>query len=636
MLRAVSPKVGERVISVHLATDDRQCSRIGMDVLREGGNAVDASVVAALCLEVVPASNTRWSQIDDHDASHLSVIDPQENAISMTSTVNGYFGAHVLSNDSTIQPPAPTSFIRPGKRPLSSMTPAIVLKFIVQRMKNLRENEGTREIVAVSDSRKRRTPLPSSRTNTDDNRFPTPKMGSVNNKARPFSAQHHQQPLCTRTHQIGALLLVAATFFFTSLLNRSFRPCASHFPAVDLLPNSWSSVQVTAGRDLLWPQRGYGPQLDLKIYVYDDREIDGLKALMRGRDGVIDPKACLKGQWGTQVKIHRLLLNSRFRTRKKDEADLFFVPTYTKCVRMMGGLNDKEINQTYVKVLSQMPYFRRSGGRDHIFVFPSGAGAHLFRSWATFINRSIILTPEGDRTDKKDTSAFNTWKDIIIPGNVEDGMTTNGPALVHPLPISKRKYLANYLGRAQGKAGRLKLIELSKKFPDKLECPELKFSGPEKLGRIDYFEHLRNAKFCLAPRGESSWTLRFYEAFFVECVPVILSDQVELPFQNVVDYTQISIKWPSTLIGPELLQYLESLPDKNIEGMISRGRQVRCLWAYASESASCSAMHGILWELQRKVRLFHQSTETFWLHNGSVVNRNLVEFSDWRPPMPLP
>ncbi|KAH0976692.1 hypothetical protein GBA52_026411 [Prunus armeniaca] len=414
-------------------------------------------------------------------------------------------------------------------------------------------------------------------------------MGSVNNKARPFGGQHHHhQPLCTRTHQIGALLLVAATFFFTSLFDRSFRPCASHFSTVDLIPTSRSSVHVSDGRDLLWPHRGYGPHLDLKIYVYDDREIDGLKALMHGRDGTIDSSTCLKGQWGTQVKIHRLLLKSRFRTQKKEEADLFFVPAYAKCVRMMGGLNDKEINQTYVKVLSQMPYFRRSGGRDHIFVFPSGAGAHLFRSWATYINRSIILTPEGDRTDKKDTSAFNTWKDIIIPGNVEDGMTTNGATFVHPLPLSKRKFLANYLGRAQGKVGRLKLIELSKQFPDK------------------------------------------------ECVPVILSDQVELPFQNVVDYTQISIKWPSTRIGPELLQYLESIPDENIEGMISRGRQVRCLWAYASESASCSAMHAILWELQRKVRLFHQSTETFWLHNGSVVNRNLVQFSDWRPPMPLP
>lgn len=43
-------------------------------------------------------------------------------------------------------------------------------------------------------------------------------------------------------------------------------------------------------------------------------------------------------------------MESKFRTSKKDDADLFFVPAYVKCVRMMGGLNDKEINQTYVKV----------------------------------------------------------------------------------------------------------------------------------------------------------------------------------------------------------------------------------------------------------------------------------------------
>lgn len=75
---------------------------------------------------------------------------------------------------------------------------------------------------------------------------------------------------------------------------------------------------------------------------------------------------------------------------------------------------------------------------------------------------------QGDRTDKRDTSAFNTWKDIIIPGNIDDGMTKTGDTTVQPLPLSKRKYLANYLGRAQGKAGRLKLIELSKQFPEKV------------------------------------------------------------------------------------------------------------------------------------------------------------------------
>jgi hypothetical protein len=53
-----------------------------------------------------------------------------------------------------------------------------------------------------------------------------------------------------------------------------------------------------------------------------------------------------------------------------------------------------------------------------------------------------------------------------------------------------------------------------------------------------------------------SWS-RFW---WQECVPVLLSDEVELPFQNVIDYTEISIKWPSSKIGPELFQYLESIP----------------------------------------------------------------------------
>ncbi|OMO53875.1 Exostosin-like protein [Corchorus capsularis] len=400
---------------------------------------------------------------------------------------------------------------------------------------------------------------------------------------------------------------------------------------------SSDSVSIfNGGYPSTWPERGYGSYLSLKIYVYDENEIEGLKALMYGKEGNINVHTCYQGQWGTQVKIHRLLLNSRFRTRKKEEADFFFVPAYVKCVHMLEGLTEEEINQTYVGVLKQMPYFRRSGGRDHIFVFPSGNGAHFFTSWKTFLNRSIFLTPEGDRTDSKNSSSFDTWKDIIIPGNVDDEMTNLGAPLVEPLPLSSRDYLANYLGHAQGLKGRLQLIELSKQYPDKLEAPNLKHHPPDKLFKEEYFDHLRNAKFCLCPRGVSSWTLRFFESFFVECVPVILSDRIELPFQNVIDYSQITIKWPASRIGPQLLEYLESIPDEVIESMIERGRQVKCLWIYGPGSEPCSAMHGILWELQRKLRVFHQSPETFWLHNGTFVNRDLVGFHDWKPPMPLP
>ena len=54
------------------------------------------------------------------------------------------------------------------------------------------------------------------------------------------------------------------------------------------------------------------------------------------------------------------------------------------------------------------------------------------------------------------------------PENVDDRMTKIGDTLVWPLPLSKRRYLANYLGHAQEKVGRLQLIKLAKQFPDKV------------------------------------------------------------------------------------------------------------------------------------------------------------------------
>ncbi|KAL3535671.1 hypothetical protein ACH5RR_004132 [Cinchona calisaya] len=89
----------------------------------------------------------RWSQLRDHGTSHFCIVDADRNAVSMTTTVNYPFGAGVQSPSTGIVlnnemgdfsvptelssdelPPAPANFIRPNKRPLSSMTPIIVLK----------------------------------------------------------------------------------------------------------------------------------------------------------------------------------------------------------------------------------------------------------------------------------------------------------------------------------------------------------------------------------------------------------------------------------------------------------------------------------------------------------------------------
>ena len=60
-------------------------------------------------------------------------------------------------------------------------------------------------------------------------------------------------------------------------------------------------------------------------------------------------------------------------------------------------------------------------------------------------------------------------------------MTKNGAVLVEPLPLSDRKYLANYLGRAQGLKGRLQLIELAKQYPDKVLSSVTLLRVPKKF-----------------------------------------------------------------------------------------------------------------------------------------------------------
>jgi len=85
--------------------------------------------------------------IEDAGTTHLSVIDSQRNAVSLTSTVNLVFGAKFLSTSTGVVlnnqmddfstpntsnafnlPPSEANFIVPGKRPLSSMSPTIVTK----------------------------------------------------------------------------------------------------------------------------------------------------------------------------------------------------------------------------------------------------------------------------------------------------------------------------------------------------------------------------------------------------------------------------------------------------------------------------------------------------------------------------
>jgi gamma-glutamyltranspeptidase/glutathione hydrolase len=85
---------------------------------------------------------------ESNNTTHYSVVDPQGNAVAVTTTLNNSFGAAVTAgklgfllndemDDFTSKPGVPNFYgliqgeanaIAPGKRPLSAMTPTIVLK----------------------------------------------------------------------------------------------------------------------------------------------------------------------------------------------------------------------------------------------------------------------------------------------------------------------------------------------------------------------------------------------------------------------------------------------------------------------------------------------------------------------------
>lgn len=90
--------------------------------------------------------NPHFSNNDDHGTAHLNVLGPDGSAVSITSTLNHGFGSKICGKRTDIcfnnemddfsspfavnafgLPPSSANFIQPGKRPMSSMSPIIMV-----------------------------------------------------------------------------------------------------------------------------------------------------------------------------------------------------------------------------------------------------------------------------------------------------------------------------------------------------------------------------------------------------------------------------------------------------------------------------------------------------------------------------
>ncbi|KAG9355576.1 hypothetical protein JZ751_000414 [Albula glossodonta] len=103
-------------------------------------------------------------------------------------------------------------------------------------------------------------------------------------------------------------------------------------------------------------------------------------------------------------------------------------------------------------------------------------------------------------------------------------------------------------------------------------------SDPMPL-KYDYQELLHNSTFCLVPRGRRLGSFRFLESLQAACIPVLLSNGWELPFSDVIQWSQAVIEGDERL----LLQVPSTVRAVDNERVLALRQRTQMLWdAYFS------------------------------------------------------
>lgn len=276
------------------------------------------------------------------------------------------------------------------------------------------------------------------------------------------------------------------------------------------------------------------------------------------------------GMMGAATHFHAYLERSSCVVEDPEQADLFFIPAYHG--NQYDELMSEQIHAAHVA--ERFPYLERRRGTDHFFI----VAANL-PDWVRLkpLRHASLLTVESYQVNNGVPRWYSPWKDVMIPGYIDRWRIAAMRSFSKP--THERGYILVFHGNHPGTHSlyvkhnasiRTRIIEEFSSVPD---CS---VGGPVR----DFFDRMGRSHFCLVPRGSSAWTIHLYESFFFGCIPVILSDDLEMPFQELVDWPSLSLKWPVERVGPELLAHLRAIPLERVAEMKRRLEEAACYFDY--------------------------------------------------------
>ncbi|KAJ8644341.1 hypothetical protein MRB53_006089 [Persea americana] len=272
---------------------------------------------------------------------------------------------------------------------------------------------------------------------------------------------------------------------------------------------------------------------NLKIFIYPDASNSSspFSSVFLPHPNPLDPK--LGNYFSEHMFKTSLLRASSFLTPHPQDAHFFFMPFSINSLRNDPRVRTEASIAGFVagyaeKIGREFGFWNASGGSDHFYLHCHSVGREAASRHRGLLNNAIQVTCSASYFQR----FYVAHKDVGLPQ-------------VWPRPLERalnpphaRKRLVFFAGREKNSVVRQELIAAWAN-----DTSMDIFSGNPPF---PYEEGFRRSRYCLHVKGYEVNTARISDAMHYGCIPVIVSNHYDLPFNNVLDWSKFSIIFPNS------------------------------------------------------------------------------------------
>lgn len=287
------------------------------------------------------------------------------------------------------------------------------------------------------------------------------------------------------------------------------------------------------------------------------------------------------------------------RVHNSSEADVIIVPFFSSLCfnrfarrrKQEGQSHDKVLQDKLVKYLEAQDEWKRSGGVDHVILahHPNSLLYARNQLWPAI----FILSDFG----RYPPNIANVQKDIIAPyrhvvkSYVDDSSTFDS----RPILL----YFQGAIYRKDGGSVRQELFYLLKDEKD----VHFMFGSVQRDGINNATRGMQSSKFCLNIAGDTPSSNRLFDAIMSHCIPVIISDDIELPFEDIIDYSDfcIFVRNADAVKQHYLINLIRGIGREEWTRMWKKLQEVEKFFEFRYPSRDNDAVQMIWWSIAHKV-----------------------------------